>query len=561
MSRYGWLAFAAVAIAVTAWASSIGSSELRSQLTVLQFWWLEGQFALLLALTCACLPSFVKALAPTTTSSWLCLGLIAGGTMVVATSIVPLTNRIYFDEHIYEGIGQNLADRRAAQICLEGSVEGGRLTCQRGEYNKEPSGYPYLLSVGYRLFGVSEMLAHRLNVVSSGALTMTVFFIAMALYSDQRAALFAAAIAGFIPEAQLWSRTAAVEPTTALMSTFAVLTACAVASRPSVLTRMWVVSATVFATQFRTESLLVVPVVLLTIGITAPSEFRHQRVWWALAFGLVLGAAQIGHLAAVRAENWGTDGPRMALRYFLPNVSVNLPFFFNNARFPVVCSVLALAGLAVRPTLRVLVPASMFAVFCGVFLFFYAGSYEFGADVRFSVLAYPGLALLAGRGASQVEALIDDGSVRRWLGVAVIAGLFLQFVQFLPQLRAVGEESWEARGDVEFVHQKIAELPNNSIVLTHTPSLFLVNGVDAAQMSTAANDPAYVASILSKRYAGGVFMHWNAWCGYTNPTQQAFCDAVLNSFSSTPFREHRERDFRFAFYRLVVRDVVPVSSP
>ena len=43
--------------------------------------------------------------------------------------VAPRTNRIYYDEQIYQSIGQNLADLRLAQMCNDGSVEYGRLQC------------------------------------------------------------------------------------------------------------------------------------------------------------------------------------------------------------------------------------------------------------------------------------------------------------------------------------------------------------------------------------------------------------------------------------------------
>ena len=45
----------------------------------------------------------------------------------------PRTNRIFYDEQIYQGIAQNIADVRLAQVCNDGSVEYGRLRCAAGD--------------------------------------------------------------------------------------------------------------------------------------------------------------------------------------------------------------------------------------------------------------------------------------------------------------------------------------------------------------------------------------------------------------------------------------------
>ena len=40
---------------------------------------------------------------------------------VLAGLVAPRTNRIYYDEQIYQGIGQNLSDLRLAQMCNDGT--------------------------------------------------------------------------------------------------------------------------------------------------------------------------------------------------------------------------------------------------------------------------------------------------------------------------------------------------------------------------------------------------------------------------------------------------------
>ena len=75
---------------------------------------------------------------------------VAGGSWRVALTlfVAPRTNRIFYDEQIYQSIGQNLADLKLAQMCNDGSVEYGRLQCASGEYNKQPYAYPHAAEPG-----------------------------------------------------------------------------------------------------------------------------------------------------------------------------------------------------------------------------------------------------------------------------------------------------------------------------------------------------------------------------------------------------------------------------
>jgi hypothetical protein len=131
-----------------------------------------------------------------------------------------------------------------------------------------------------------------------------------------------------------------------------------------------------------------------------------------------------------------------------------------------------------------------------------------------------------------------------------VAALAFQFAWYLPWARAVGEEAWGARADVAFAREVARSLPANAVVLTHNPGIFQVWGINAAQLSLATTEPGYVDDTLPRRYAGGVYLHWSFWCNVSDPVQRAFCDRALASYPAQVIREHRTRDYRFAFYRV-----------
>jgi hypothetical protein len=123
-------------------------------------------------------------------------------------------------------------------------------------------------------------------------------------------------------------------------------------------------------------------------------------------------------------------------------------------------------------------------------------------------------------------------------------------MSFTPLIRAIGEEAWAARADVRYAKEFSQRLPPNSIVLTHNPSMFHVWGINAAQLSLAKTDSDYVKEQVFRRYAGGVYMHWNFWCNVTDPVQQSFCRDALTSFPHQLIDEKQEQDYRYALYRL-----------
>lgn len=540
----------AVGLGLVYWTSRTDIGALRYRLIRWQFWALEAQFVLFAVLTCLNLPGLIRMLAlrPPAVGAVASTSLLS---LIVIATVVPQTNRIFYDEHIYQGIGQNLSDLHLAQTCNEGTVEYGRLQCASGEYNKQPYGYPYLLSLLYRIGGVHEFIAHWFNATCAGLLVWVVFITATALWGDQRLGGFAALLVALIPEQLRWSRTASAEPSAALMASIAVMAAVCFVRMRTLRSLLWMAVATVFATQFRPECLFLAVVVVLLVTLYARDAFSRSSWWWATGLALALFTANLQHLFAVRGEAWGAPGDRMSLAYFWPNLQVNGLFFLDNARFPALYTALALYGLAQRPTRATITAVVYFLLFWGVFLFFYAGSYDYGADVRFSLMSYPAAAMLAGLGAARLhDRVVAMGFDRRAVTLAIASGLGFQFLWFMPQIRSIGEEGWAARADVEFARRASRDLPPQSIVLTHNPHVFLLAGISAAQISLGTGAPDYVTTLLPARYAGGIFVHWNYWCNVDDPPQQALCKAALGLARTDIVREYKERNYRYAFYRL-----------
>src|SRR5258708_29098604 len=153
----------------------------------------------------------------------LAMTLVAAVALGLPLGAAPRTSRIYYDEQIYQNIGQNLADLKLAQMCNDGAVEQGRLRCANGEYNKQPYAYPHLLSLAYRVFGVGPTPAFAVNAVAMGLTVCALYVLVVMLFADRVAAFFAALLLALTPEQLVWSATAAAEPSASLASVAALL--------------------------------------------------------------------------------------------------------------------------------------------------------------------------------------------------------------------------------------------------------------------------------------------------------------------------------------------------
>lgn len=304
------------------------------------------------------------------------------------------------------------------------------------------------------------------------------------------------------------------------------------------------------AASFRPECLLVVPIVLAVVIVRAPDELWRPRSWLSAAGFALLGWNVIAHTLAVRGDAWGAPGARFAWDYAARNLATNGPFYLWDERFPATFTLLAGLGMvAGRRIGGTWLLAGYFVLFWGIFLFFYAGSYDYGADVRYSLMTYAPMAALAGAGAAHV---VQRAGARTGTPTAVraCAGLLLlQASWYWPLVRATGEEAWAARADVAFLDRQVPRVPANAVVLSHTPSALFLRDVNAAQTSLATTNERRVAELFG-RYAGGVYLHWGFWCNVEDPVQQSFCTTALDRFDHELVVEERVRSYRFALYRL-----------
>jgi hypothetical protein len=273
-------------------------------------------------------------------------------------------------------------------------------------------------------------------------------------------------------------------------------------------------------------------------------------LWWAGLVFLALVAIHVGHLVAVRNEGWGTTQERLSVGYVANNLRVNGWFYLADARFPLTYTLLAILGLSGRRAEAGRVAmACYFLLFFGIVLTFYAGSYNYGADVRYSLATYPPLAILGGLGMARLAGWIER--VRPGLpalqGLVVV--LALQFLWYVPVVRSTNDGAWAARADVKFARSLVPDLRGHSYLLTHNPGMFQVWGVNAGQMSLAVTNPAYLDDLVT-RYPGGIYLHWNFWCNVQDPIQREFCTKVLALGPAESVREYRERDEHYVLYRL-----------
>ena len=545
------IGYIAIITGIFVWLGENTPYSIRDQLIQITFYFLEFNFLLIIIGLILNLDTFNKIWQKTSKQTRILLALIVLLGLVLTIFVAPRTHRLYYDEDIYMSIGQNLAHLKKAQMCNEGYYEHGVFQAYQGEYNKQPYGHPYLLSLIYRLFGESVSLSFLFNNLLFGLLIVVVFLIGFLLFDNPNPGLWAAFLFAMVPQNLLWFSTVAVEPSASFFTAFAVLTMLLFIKYQKTSLLFLAVVVLAFSLQFRPESILILAVLFMMILLFNPKLFIEYRFWILGLLFFCLMISLIGHQYAVKNESWGSHGPKLSLDYFKNNFHVNGGFYWQNIRFPAFFTILAVIGLLwFAKWKEKLIIISWFLLFWGIFLFFYAGSYSYGADVRYSLLSYVPLILLAGIGLFQLQQFFNKWINAKTFNMVVISMLMISFISFLPLVRATTQEGWQCRYDHKYAEEFAIILPENSVILTHNPNMFHIWKKNALQASLATTEYNYVANVLMNRFKGGVYFHYNYWCTIPNRVQNSFCEQIIERYDYKIIKEYQIQNYRFALCQL-----------
>jgi hypothetical protein len=440
-------------------------------------------------------------------------------------------------------------------MCNEGLVEHGVFACNATEYNKEPNAFPFLLSVVFRFTGVNEAWAHGLNRLLFSLGALCAFWVGLLLFRDRWIAAGAGLVYMLTPENLLWGATVAVEPGAATFVGLALGAWILFLRETNWSTSVFAAAAIAFASQWRPESVLVIPLAALATLLLAPGELRKKHVYVVGVIVFILLIPHLGHLWAVRGEGWGATGEagKFAWSYVGGNLETNAKFYVEGKEFPLYFTVLAVLGLFAAGRWREKsIVILWFIFFFGIFIPFHAGSYRYGADIRFSLLSAMPLAVLGGMGSGWLGEWLKARmkNNRRAAAMAPLLGAAYFFSLYIPLVRAVGREAWAARADHDIARELLEKVPEGSIVLSHNPGMLQVMGQSAVQTSVVSYQPERVDGFF-RQFPGGVYFHFNFWCNITDEVQNEFCNKVLQTYPTEVIEDRSARSYRYVLYRLM----------
>lgn len=93
-------------------------------------------------------------------------------------------------------------------------------------------------------------------------------------------------------------------------------------------------------------------------------------------------------------------------------------------------------------------------------------------------------------------------------------------------------------------------LPENSIIFTHNPNMFLIHKQSAIQSSSETYRPGIIEQHLG-RFKGGVYVHFNYWSSVSySKLQRDFTENILNKYAYTILKEYYYKNYKYGLYKI-----------
>ncbi len=498
----------------------------------------------------------LKSFAEVKRKVWVALLIIFLISISLNAFVAPMTHRVYFDEDIYANIGQNILQEGKGILCNRGLPEG---ECFEYILNKQPMGHQFLYAVTFAIFGVNELPAHILTMLLGALSCVFLFTTAYLLTKRADIGLFAALMLALTPVLIRWSATMAAGTFLLFFSLMSMTFLLIYIKQNNQKTKTLLLAAVSFAyaLQLRPEGyLLLIPAALALI-------FYDKNLWKkinklsfvipiAILFLLIMPTV-IHTTAAINKDPWGTDnGKVFSTEYLNNNVSVNTSFFVENTRFPMIFTLLALLGGAIAILKKqykfTILLATWFFAFFIIYGLFYAGSFNYGVDVRFSQTLYAPLLIFGAIGLYSIKnAIVKKLHINKNIVFAILAIILIViWIPFYGYSSTIGEQARVARAQHDYAYEIQNEIPKNCLIMNHVPSMWLVMGYPSMQTWFGQNKPVMEWAF---NQTDCIMFYEAYWCG-SEPYKSTVCKSMHDNYNLELFKQKNLTDRNITLYRV-----------
>jgi len=492
---------------------------------------------------------------------WIAITLIFIFGLSLRLFVPPMEHKIYFDEDIYLNIAHNIANQGRACLCDYGTYDDCYLCID----NKQPMGMQTFYGILMRLFSWAGFGSERsifvASIFMSSLAIFLLFIMVFQLTGNSYAGLVAAVFLAINPTHIRWSVSISQD---AYFLTFLLLTVIIflIQRRDWHLELLGYLVAA-YTAQIRTEGLILVPIVVAFLFATRKKLFgllKKRETIIGVALLLLLVMPTIIHSLSNKEDSWGApDGKKLSIDYFPKNASENIRFLFDKSKFPVLVTLFALAGLCYglfKHTKAALALLVWFILFFLLYAFFYAGSFDYGMDVRFLLTMLAPLLIFSGLGLcfifdlpwklNKLKKLKRAKEFVFILLICLVAGVVL--VSHWSEIALFGEEASDALKSHAMAREFSAKTPDSCIFISQVSSMFNNFG------RTSIQTHRFLWSGFEEKIVQGyncIYLDWGYWCASAEAFRNEQCDPILKKYNWVKEGSIMHYEREFAMYRMV----------
>ncbi|MDE1868405.1 MAG: hypothetical protein KGH60_00330 [Candidatus Micrarchaeota archaeon] len=507
--------------------------------------------------------------------------------VVMELVVIKPTQLLFFDDAIYQAMGQSLLHSGQAWMCDYGTP----LTCFSGEIFHEPIGLSFNFAMAFLLFGIKLPVAFGTGLVLGAVSVFMTFFVALMLLKRIGAASFAMLLMALTPVLLVWAQPTNSDVATLAYSLIAIFFMLMFSLRKTKLTLINMLLSMSLLMYMKVFALLYIPVLLLMYLFVDDKNIisairknlslikRHALDTWPLValliFVVSLAPQVIYAQMQLTSGNYGYQGTSMQntctndfaqatgsinIMNAQFNICSNILFWFNSYKNvyvmqPFIYTVLAIIGAALllifnRKGFAAL--AIWFVLLFALYDAFYAGSVLYGVDWRFMLGLVAQTCILGGFAAYALIDYVNKKTKNRaahLLSIAAVVVLIAYPAVAMYQQLSISPSNVPQAGDARFyegfVYNQSQQIPASCLVYTYDPTLFNINNRTATQIGDLYNQALYAN--YSAQYSCMV-LDYGYWCHTPNNE----CTYANQSFTLAPIATatYSNFNYRYGFYYL-----------
>jgi len=483
--------------------------------------------------------------------TWVILALILASAFVLRLVIPPIQHIMYIDEPWYMEAAKNMLQ-----------------SFSQGDYPKS-IGWPFILSISFLLFGISNWVAIYTAVVLGALTTLNVFFLAYIITKNKAVSLLSAATLSLLPLHIRWSASAETNISSLFFVTLT-LFFCFLYYRKKIYSLLWLaVSSLIFTALIRPDNYLLI--ILFFLGcLIFKAKVSTKRVILILFMLIVLISPSIlqsfgwyssfdwySSFNRLETESTGQlKGSNWSLANLLYNSLHFGPVIFSRAYMPFFIPFLSIIGFIYMLFRRKREACFLIIWFAFYWILFFSSWVQtIGGRDRLFMGFYPPIIIFAGYSLPLLLNSFYKMRLRvqhRNLFVFLLVSVFI--LSFFPY--ALKARNMYAASCIK-LETKIPELaekdiPPEAVIVANWPTILRsttdLNVIDV-------NDFLVDYSFQNAAFQGtDLLLFFEDYCCFDFigcGRCKENCEAIRDKFKLDSYKEYREGNKKYTFYEII----------